>query len=115
MNSVPPSAILPTSTTSDANRVLAGRAILLRRAIESVRDLVRGSGSAKSVAQSSAGASAGLASSAPVRPAPPRESGTAVQTIGRILLAMAVLAAAGCMLLALIGLYANSSREPKGV
>jgi hypothetical protein len=28
---------------------------------------------------------------------------------------MAVLAAAGCMLLALIGLYANSSREPKGV
>ena len=69
----------------------------------------------QSVAEGSAEASAQLGGSAPVRQAPPRNSGAAAQTVGRTLLILAGLAMACCMLLALIGLYANSSSEPKGM
>src|SRR5215467_8816507 len=69
----------------------------------------------QSVAEGSAETSAQRGGSAPVRPAPPRNSGAAAQTIGRTLLTLACLAMACCMLLALIGLYANSSSEPKGI
>ena len=69
----------------------------------------------QSVAEGSAEASAHQGASAPVRQAPPRNSGAAAQIVGRTLLVLACLAMACCMLLALIGLYANSSSEPKGM
>jgi hypothetical protein len=69
----------------------------------------------QSIADSSAEAPVHVGSSAPVRPVPPRNSSTPAQTVGQILLAITGLAIACCMLLALIGVYANPSGGPKGI
>ena len=120
MNSVRTFAALPVSVKSATDIELDECEVLLRHAIEILRDSLYGSRSTRSLVNDGAETAGKLVSSAPVLPASPRRSRkvtgrTVTRIIGRILFTLAMLAVTGFMLLVLIGSLADFFNEPNGV
>ena len=108
MSSVPAVTAPPASVTSDANSDVDECEVLLNRAIEVVGAPAR---SPRATGNLAANVIKNLAELAAL----PWKARIATPMTGRIVLTLVGLAFTGCMLLALIGLQSDFSREPKNM